>query len=186
MNGATCHQETQSSGAAAVRRPEPSAPNVVVLERKSYPEATLLAYLSRTLAPTNRRATFLIGMNRYSCVVPQEYMACTCSCACAQLALFRHATPMCYVRKPLMDHKGAPPGELSVWQKQEKRRQEDDAEARSVTLQPIQDHKAQRIKNKLSHCLNRVVRRLAVDSLCLALRLAHGLVFRQALAALFY
>ncbi len=65
-----------------------------------------------------------------------------------------------------MEPKGAPPGELSVWQKQEKRRQEDDAEARSVTLQPIQDHKAQRIKNKLSHCLNRVVRRLAVDVPC--------------------
>lgn len=66
-----------------------------------------------------------------------------------------------------MDAKGAPPGELSVWQKQEKQRQEDDAEARSVKLQPIQDHKAQRIKNKLSHCLNKAVRGLTAYALCL-------------------
>lgn len=51
-----------------------------------------------------------------------------------------------------------------MWQKQEKQRQADDAEARSVTLQPIQDHKAQRVKNKLSHCLNKAVRELTVDA----------------------
>eukprot|EP00903_Cladosiphon_okamuranus_P017113 g15766.t1 len=55
------------------------------------------------------------------------------------------------------EEKAAPPGDLSVWQKQEQQRQADDVEARSVTLQPIQDHRAQRIKNKLSHCLNKAV-----------------------------
>eukprot|EP00904_Undaria_pinnatifida_P000318 jgi/Undpi1/10287/HiC_scaffold_28.g12739.m1 len=47
--------------------------------------------------------------------------------------------------------------EPSVWQKQEQRRKYQDPEARSVQLQPIHDHKNQRIKNKLSHYLNKVV-----------------------------
>lgn len=45
-----------------------------------------------------------------------------------------------------------------MWQKQEIQRKAGDAEARSVALQPIQNHKAQRIKNKLSNCLNKAVR----------------------------
>lgn len=53
-----------------------------------------------------------------------------------------------------------------MWQKQEKQRQAEDAEAKSVMLQPIQDHKAQRIKNKLSHCLNKAVRVLT-GSICI-------------------
>ena len=44
-----------------------------------------------------------------------------------------------------------------MWQKQEQRRKSKDPEARSVQLQPIHDHKNQRIKNKLSHYLNKVV-----------------------------
>lgn len=64
-----------------------------------------------------------------------------------------------YSRRDRTLCKGAPPGQLSAWQKQAKQRQADDTEARSVTLQPIQDHKAQRIKNKLSHCLNKAVRK---------------------------
>ncbi|CAM9488651.1 unnamed protein product [Scytosiphon promiscuus] len=55
------------------------------------------------------------------------------------------------------EDKGAAAGELSVWQKQEVQRKAGDAEARSVALQPIQNHKAQRIKNKLSNCLNKAV-----------------------------
>ncbi|CAM9492037.1 unnamed protein product [Pylaiella littoralis] len=55
------------------------------------------------------------------------------------------------------EDKGAPPGELSVWQKQEQQRKANDAETRSVTLQPIRNHKAQRIKNKLSYYLTKAV-----------------------------
>lgn len=40
----------------------------------------------------------------------------------------------------------------------EKQLYAEDAEARSVQLQPIKDHRTQRIKNKLLHCLNKAVR----------------------------
>ena len=55
--------------------------------------------------------------------------------------------------------KGAAAGEMSAWQKQEMQRKQRDAEAQSVALQPIKNHRAQRIKNKLSHCLNKAVRK---------------------------
>lgn len=79
---------------------------------------------------------------------------------CAPLPKYACLLPTrVYCRRHQTLCKGAPPGQLSEWQKQAKQRQADDTEARSVTLQPIQDHKAQRIKNKLSHCLNKAVRR---------------------------
>ncbi|CAM9135175.1 unnamed protein product [Ectocarpus sp. 12 AP-2014] len=53
--------------------------------------------------------------------------------------------------------KGASSGEPSALQKEKTQQQADDVEARSVTLQPIQDHKAQRIKNKLAHCVQQAV-----------------------------
>lgn len=54
---------------------------------------------------------------------------------------------------------GAPADEASAWQKQERAREVEDREACSVKLQPINDFKTQRIKNKLSHCLNKAVRK---------------------------
>ncbi|CAM9200298.1 unnamed protein product [Hapterophycus canaliculatus] len=83
------------------------------------------------------------------------------------------------------EDKGAAAGELSVWQKQEAQRKAGDAEARSVALQPIKNHKAQRIKNKLSNCLSKVVPNASAglaDNRTMFLRKQFALLSEQAVS----